>query len=87
MTLIYIQDLTKRFKILNRREGLSGTLRFAFRYVIPIGFVAYYPSQLFLRPEEVSPHVFFSLIVGIGLFAIAYWIWTKGVNAYTGRGS
>jgi len=36
----------------------DGAFRFAFTYVIPIGF-----------------------------FAITYWIWTKGVNSYTGTGS
>jgi ABC-2 type transport system permease protein len=87
MSLIHIDNLTKHFKILNRREGLRGAFRFAFTYVIPIGFVAFYPSQLFLRPEEVSPLVYFSPIVGVGLFALTYWIWTKGVNSYTGTGS
>lgn len=65
----------------------DGAFRFTFTYVIPIGFVAFYPAQLFLRPEEVSPLIYFSLVVGIGLFAITYWIWTKGVNSYTGTGS
>lgn len=65
----------------------DGVFRFAFTYIIPIGFVAFYPSQLFLRPEEVSPLVYFSPIVGIGLFAITYWIWKQGVNSYTGTGS
>jgi ABC-2 type transport system permease protein len=49
--------------------------------------VAFYPSQLFLRPDQVSPLVYFSPLVGIGLFALTYWIWTKGVNSYTGTGS
>jgi len=87
MTLIHLQNLSKQFKILNRREGLRGAFRVAFTYVIPIGFVAFYPSQLFLRRNEVSPLVYFSPLVGIGLFAITYWIWTKGVNSYTGTGS
>jgi ABC-2 type transport system permease protein len=65
----------------------DGAFRFAFTYILPIGFVAFYPSQLFLRPQEVSPIIYFSPIVGIGLFALAYWIWTKGVNSYTGTGS
>ena len=65
----------------------DGIFRFTFTYIIPIGFVAFYPSQLLLRPEEVSPVVYFSPIVGIGLFSITYWIWTKGVNSYTGTGS
>lgn len=87
MTLIHIEDLSKHSKILNRCEELSGALRFAFTYIIPIGFVAFYPSQLFLRPEDVSPLIYFSPIVGIGLFALTYWIWTKGVNSYTGTGA
>ena len=66
MSLIHIQNLSKQFKILNRREGLNGAFRVAFTYVIPIGFVAFYPSQLFFRPEEVSPIIYFSPIVGIG---------------------
>ena len=65
----------------------NGAFRFVFTYIIPIGFVAFYPSQLFLRPEDVSPLIYFSPIIGIGLFAITYWIWTKGVNSYTGTGS
>jgi len=65
----------------------DGAFRFTFTYLIPIGFVAFYPSQLFLRPEEVSPLIYFSPILGMGLFAITYWIWTKGVNSYTGTGA
>lgn len=65
----------------------DGVFRFAFTYLIPIGFVAFYPSQLFLRPNEVSPIIYFSPLIGIGLFALTYWIWTKGVNSYTGTGS
>jgi ABC-2 type transport system permease protein len=87
MSLIHLQDLTKHFKILNRREGLTGAFRFAFTFIIPIGFVAFYLSQLFVRPGEVSLWIYFSPIIGIGLFAITYWIWTMGVNSYTGTGS
>ncbi len=65
----------------------DGAVRIAFTYVLPIGFIAFYPSQLFLRPQEVSPFVYFSPLVGIGLFALTYWIWTIGVNSYSGTGS
>jgi ABC-2 type transport system permease protein len=65
----------------------DGAFRFTFTFIIPIGFVAFYPSQLFLRPQEVSSLVYFSPIIGIGMFALTYWIWTKGVNSYTGTGS
>ncbi len=65
----------------------DGVFRFLFTYIVPIGFVAFYPSQLILRPDEVSTLVYFSPLVGIGLFALTYWLWTKGVNSYTGTGS
>lgn len=65
----------------------DGFFRVMFTYVIPIGFVAYYPSQLFLRPEEVNPLVYLSPVIGIGLFALAYRVWVWGVNSYTGTGS
>jgi ABC-2 type transport system permease protein len=65
----------------------DGAFRFAFTYIIPIGFVSFYPSQLFLHPQDVSLLVYFSPIIGIGMFMLTYWVWTKGVNSYTGTGS
>ncbi len=65
----------------------DGVFRFAFTYVLPIGFIAFYPSQLFLHPHEVSPLVYLSPVVGLGSFGLAYWIWMLGVNSYTGTGS
>lgn len=65
----------------------DGAFRFTFTYILPIGFVAFYPSQLFLRPEQVSPLIYFSPLMGLGLFALTYWVWTLGVNSYTGTGS
>ncbi|RPI34936.1 MAG: ABC transporter permease [Chloroflexota bacterium] len=65
----------------------EGAFRFAFTYLVPIGFIAFYPSQLFLRPEEVSPLVFLSPVIGVGLFALTYKVWTLGVNRYSGTGS
>src|SRR5690606_26146067 len=53
----------------------DGAFRFAFTYIIPLGFVAFYPSQLFLQPQDVSPMVYFSPLVGIGLFGLTYWVW------------
>ncbi|HSK88614.1 MAG TPA: ABC-2 family transporter protein [Anaerolineales bacterium] len=65
----------------------DGAFRFTFTFIIPIGFVAFYPSQLFLQPQEVPSWIYFSPLVGVGLFALTYWVWTKGVNSYTGTGS
>lgn len=65
----------------------DGFFRVTFTFVLPIGFVAYYPAQLFLRPDEVSPIVYLSPVIGAGLFFLAYRVWVWGVNSYTGTGS
>lgn len=65
----------------------DGVFRFTFTFILPIGFIAFYPAQMFLRPEQISPLVYFSPLVGILSFALAYWIWTQGVNGYSGTGS
>ncbi len=65
----------------------DGTFRFAFTYILPIGFVAFYPSQLFLRPERVSSLIYLTPLIGVGLFALTYLVWSLGVNSYTGTGS
>lgn len=65
----------------------DGFFRFLFTYLIPIGFVAFYPAQLLLRPENASPLVYASPFMGIGFFTLAYIVWVRGVNEYTGTGS
>lgn len=65
----------------------DGIFRFTFTFIMPIGFVAFYPSQLFLRHEEMNPIVYFSPLMGAIMFTLTYWIWTKGVNNYGGTGS
>lgn len=61
--------------------------RFLFTYVIPIGFIAFYPSQLFLRPANTNALILFSPIAGIVMFVIAYMVWNRGVRIYSGTGS
>ena len=65
----------------------DGAFRFLFTFLLPIGFIAFYPSQFFLRPGTISPLLYISPLAGIGLFALTYWVWTLGVNQYTGTGS
>jgi ABC-2 type transport system permease protein len=50
----------------------DGAFRFTFTYILPIGFVAFYPSQLLLRPDQASPLIYFSPLIGVGLFALTY---------------
>jgi ABC-2 type transport system permease protein len=61
-------------------------LRFIFSFVIPIAFVAYYPSKIFLRHSNNNLLVLILPFIGMSLFLIAYKIWTKGAKRYTGTG-
>jgi ABC-2 type transport system permease protein len=61
--------------------------RAVFTFLLPIGFVAFYPAEIFLRPAEASPVAFLSPVFGLALFAITYRVWKAGVNSYSGTGS
>ena len=65
----------------------DGIFRFLFTYLIPIGFVAFYPAQLFLVPSGPPILAYASPFIGIGFFGLACWIWKKGVDNYAGTGS
>jgi ABC-2 type transport system permease protein len=65
----------------------DGFFRFVFTYLIPIGFVAFYPAQLFLRPQAAPLLAYAAPLVGLGGFALAYFVWSKGVDHYGGTGS
>lgn len=65
----------------------DGIFRFTFTFILPIGFVAFYPSQIFLRPDQIPLITYLSPLVGVVMFALTYRIWSLGVNSYTGTGS
>lgn len=62
-------------------------IRFIFTFLIPIAFVSYYPSLIFLRPNDIPILTFLSPVIGIIFFYISYKIWMKGAMSYTGTGS
>jgi len=65
----------------------SGFFRFLFSTVIPIGFVAFYPSQWLLHPELAGVEVWFTPLAGIGCFALGALVWSKGVRSWGGTGT
>lgn len=65
----------------------NGFFRFLFTSIIPIGFLSYYPSKFFLRPGTFNITIFITPLVGIILFILAYCVWKKGLNTYSGTGS
>jgi ABC-2 type transport system permease protein len=65
----------------------NDAFRFIFTYIIPTGFIAYFPAQFFLRAAQVPLIAYFTPLAGLLLFAIANAVWSKGVNHYPGTGS
>lgn len=65
----------------------NGTFKFIFSFIIPIAFISYYPSQLFLRPDSIGILTIISPIIGLTFFIIGYLIWMKGAQSYSGTGS
>ncbi len=62
--------------------------RYAFTFLVPIGFIAFYPCLILLRPvSEVPLAAWFSPIVGPLCFFLVYRLWKRGVNHYSGTGS
>jgi ABC-2 type transport system permease protein len=65
----------------------SGFFKFAVTFIIPVGFISFYPSQFFLRPNQISILVIISPVIGIAYFIFAYFIWSRGASRYSGTGS
>ncbi len=61
--------------------------RFIFTFIIPIAFIAYYPSMFFLRADNVPLLTWLSPIIGVVFFYISYKMWMKGAMSYSGTGS
>ncbi|WP_278287217.1 ABC-2 family transporter protein [Cellulosilyticum ruminicola] len=68
-------------------QFFNGILKWFFTLIIPIGFIAYYPSLIFLTPENIPILSYCTAIIGIIFFYISYKIWMKGAVAYDGTGS
>lgn len=82
-------NLASRFRE-NARYPMTiynGAFRFAFSALVPIGFVAFYPSQWILRPEEAGVLPWLTPLVGAASFALACLVWSRGVRRYTGTGT
>ena len=85
----YVLDLAFRFKDYAKYPItiFSSVFRFIFTFVIPIAFIAYYPSLVILRPAEIPILSWLSPIVGIVFFVLSYKLWMFGAKKYNGTGS
>jgi ABC-2 type transport system permease protein len=65
----------------------SKVFRFIFTFVIPIGFLSYYPSLFFLRHSNGHAIAFLSPIIGVIFFYIGYKFWIRCALHYAGTGT
>ncbi|MBR5089532.1 MAG: ABC-2 family transporter protein [Ruminiclostridium sp.] len=85
----YVLDLVFRFKDYAKYPItiFSPVFRFIFTFIMPIAFIAYYPSLVILRPDEVPILSWLSPVIGVVFFIISYKIWMYGAKKYSGTGS
>ena len=85
----YVLDLVTRFKDYAKYPItiFSPVFRFIFIFVIPVAFIAYYPSIVILRPDSVPLLTWLSPIIGILFFFGSYKFWMFGAMKYSGTGS
>ncbi len=65
----------------------NSVFRFIFTFILPIAFIAYYPSLVILRPDEIPVLTWLSPVIGIIFFLLSVKIWMYGARKYNGTGS
>jgi ABC-2 type transport system permease protein len=65
----------------------SPLVRLFLTFVLPFAWVAFYPATHFLGSPEFQRFAFFTPVVGIVLFGLAYTVWSRGVRRYASTGS
>lgn len=85
----YLMDLVLKFKDYARYPItiFSPVFRFIFTFLIPIAFIAYYPSLVILRPDAVPILSWLSPVIGCIFFWLSYKLWMLGATKYSGTGS
>ena len=85
----YVLDFVTRFKDYARYPVtiFSPVFRFVFTFLMPIAFIAYYPSLVILRPDEVPLLSWLSPVIGVVFFFLSYRFWMYGAMKYSGTGS
>lgn len=85
----YVMVIMFRFKDFAKYPAsiFSGIFKIIFTFIIPIAFVAYYPSLVLLTPDSVPVLSWLSPLFGAGFFYLSYRFWMLGVRKYDFTGS
>lgn len=81
----YVMVMASKFKDYAKYPAtiFNRVFRFIFTCIIPITFIAYYPSLVIAVPllSWLSP------LIGCMFFYISYLVWMRGATRYNGTGS
>ena len=85
----YIMVIMFRFKDYAKYPAtiFNKVFKLIFTFAIPIAFIAYYPSLVILRPENVPLLSWLSPLIGLAFFYLSYKFWVLGARKYDGTGS
>lgn len=85
----FIMILANKFKEYSKYPVIifNGTLRFLFTFIIPIAFMAYYPSLAFLNNKSPVVLTYLTPFYGVLFFYLSYKFWMHGAMKYNGTGS
>lgn len=85
----FVLDLVLKFKDYAKYPItiFSPVFKFIFTFIIPIAFIAYYPSLVILRPDEIPILSWISPLIGMLFFFLSYKFWMFGATRYSGTGS
>ena len=85
----YVMVIMFRFKDFAKYPSdiFHGVFRIIFTFLIPIAFVAYYPSLVILEPGNVPVLSWLSPVFGVFFFWLSYRFWMLGVRKYDFTGS
>ena len=85
----YVMVIMFRFKDFAKYPSniFSGVFKVIFTFIIPIAFIAYYPSLVILEPGNVPLLSWLSPVIGLLFFFASYEFWMLGVSKYDFTGS
>lgn len=65
----------------------KGAIRFILTWILPFAFVGFFPATLIMHRKEYLVYGLLTPVVGLVVFLIGYFVWTRGINKYQGTGS
>ncbi|MCC6276244.1 MAG: ABC-2 family transporter protein [Leptospiraceae bacterium] len=90
-SLVHLFVFSSREFLLYPLNIYSTGVKFLLTFVIPLGFVNFYPAHYFLNKTGDSVFhdyiVFFTFPIGTILFLFSLWFWRKGQAAYESAGA